>query len=378
LKNINIRVVRGKDGLSSIREDWLQLTESMKDKRFFQLYHWYRSYIDTIENSPMKVLFILMYQDKIPIAIFPLKNITRKLFGFKFNVLEIPDHDHINLSDFIYKNRNIAKKTIELLISYLRYSADFNWDYICLPHFLEDSPTFSCCADYWYPFVLHENNGKCDYLASLPYKEIQHRFSKNFKGNLRKARNKLRRMENVKFVSTRDKTELKKYYKQFLDVEASGWKGKHGTGTAIKLNQELEAFYSSLIDNFGKINSCEINLLQIDKESIAAQFCLIVDGVIYVLKIGHNEKHSKTAPGNMLLENLIEKSVSDDIEKINLVSGSPWHTDWKPESVKVFRMYIFNKTVAGLLAYFLLKSKNIIRPVFRKYANRLGRKKNKT
>ena len=254
MKNITIRVVRGKDGLSSIRADWLRLAESVENKQFFQLYHWYKSYIDTVEKTPLKIYFILMYQDRTPIVIFPLKNVIKKLFGFKFNVLEVPDHDHINLSDFIYKNWSVAQKTIELLIIYLRHSADFNWDYIYLPHFLEDSPTFSYCEEHSYPFALYENNGKCDYLASVPYKDMQHRFSKNFKGNLRKARNKLRRMENVQFVSTHDKGELKNYYEHFLDVEASGWKGKHGTGTAIKLNQKLKAFYSSLIDNFLKIS----------------------------------------------------------------------------------------------------------------------------
>lgn len=379
LNNIKIKVVRGKEGLSSIREDWQRLTESMANKEFFQLYQWHRSYIDTIENSPLKVYFILMYQNRTLIAVFPLKNVTRKFFGFKFNVLEVPDHDHIDLSDFIYKNRSVAQKTVELLVNHLRHSAEFEWDCICLPHYLEDSPTFSYCEDHSYSFVLYENNGRCDYLMSGSYEEMQLRFSKNFRGNLRKARNKLLCMKNVQFVSTRDKIELNNYYGQFLDVESSGWKGKDGSCTAIKLHPELESFYSALIDNFLEINGCEINLLQIDKKSIAAQFCLIVDDTLYVLKIGHDEKYSKIAPGNMLLENLIEKSASDDdIKKINLISGSPWHTDWMPEFINVFRMYIFNKTVAGLFAYYTLKSKRRIRLIYQKYIKRLERKKNKT
>jgi len=377
--NFKIRVVRGREGLLSIKKDWLELTELVLNKKYFLYYQWYESYINTIENDYHAVFFFIIYKNKTPIAIFPLKKVERRILGIKFSVLEVPDHDHIDLSDFIWGNCDDAQKSVDLFIDNLRYCRDFHWDFVCLPHLLEDSQTLNYLQSCFYPLIVSEFIGWCDYLPSIPYEKIHNSFSNNFKGNLRKARNKLLRMKNVEFISSRNKIDLQHYYKQFINMEASGWKGKDGTKTAIKLHPELTAFYSSLLEEFSKIDGCEINLLKISGECIAAQFCLFVDSTIYVLKIGHDEKYSKLAPGNMLLENLLQRSAADeDIEYINLISGSKWHADWKPLSHKVFRMYIFNKTVTGFWAYHMIKLRKLAKPIYQKYIKQLICNKNKT
>ncbi len=68
--------------------------------------------------------------------------------------------------------------------------------------------------------------------CSRPFDETFSALSKNFRGNLRKARNKLAKLEGVEFVSARGPEELASALEVFLDVEASGWKGASGTGTA--------------------------------------------------------------------------------------------------------------------------------------------------
>jgi len=151
-------------------------------------------------------------------------------------------------------------------------------------------------------------------------------------------------------------------YNEFLDIEASGWKGR--AKTAIKCYPKITEYYRSLINNFFGINNCEINLLGVDKEYIAGQFCVYVDDTCYLLKIGYKEEYSRYAPGNILLENLIKRVTEENkIKYISLVTGSTWHNDWKPENYKVYRIFSFNKTFAGFFAFVLSKAKQTARPL---------------
>jgi len=49
--------LQGAAGLTVIREDWKRVTRAMDKPRFFHLYEWYESYLNTLSDSP--VYFVL-------------------------------------------------------------------------------------------------------------------------------------------------------------------------------------------------------------------------------------------------------------------------------------------------------------------------------
>jgi CelD/BcsL family acetyltransferase involved in cellulose biosynthesis len=186
--------------------------------------------------------------------------------------------------------------------------------------------------------------------------------SKNFRGSLRKARNKLLAMSGVDFVTAREVVELRAAFDEFLSVEASGWKGRGGKGTAIALHPKVEPFYRNLIDQFGPSGLCEINLLRVGNECISAQFCIAVRDIYYVLKIGYDEKHAVLAPGNMLLEHLLARLRSEGrMRVVNLVSDADWHTSWRPVRTPQFEIVCANNTLRGLAAIALLRARKVAR-----------------
>ena len=307
----------------------------------------------------------MIYQNKVPIAIFPLKKVKKRILGIGFDVLEIPDHPHVGLSDFIFGEKASIHRLIVKLTDYLREEKSICWDFIYLPHVLEDSQIFHE-INFSSRFIAHEIISKCNYITCNSYNQIHNNLSRNFRGNLRKARNKLLQFRNVEFDSVRKGKELLQAFKEFLYIEASGWKGEKGSRTAIKLNPEIARFYKNLLENYSKIDGCEINLLKVNKECIAGQFCLLVDDTVYVLKIGYNEKYSKFAPGNILLENLIKRLSNDaNIKYINLITDYKWHDNWKPLFYKVFAVYIFNKSCFGMIGLSMVKLKQFLRPIYR-------------
>jgi hypothetical protein len=368
--NIYIKEFKGKEGLLTIKKEWHNLTDSMIKKRFYHMYEWYESYMNALEDDDSSVSFFLMHNEEKPTAIFPLKKTERKIFGFKFNVLGIPEHPHVDLSDFICNDIEGINKLLDLLISYLNKETKIKWDFIFLPRLLAESAIFHHFDYSRQPFYIYELIGKCDYLPCFSKQNIINKVSRNFRGSLRKARNKLLKEKNVEYLTSRMQEELLPGFEEFLEVEASGWKGEEGTKTAIKYNRKSIDFYKCLIAAYSKLNCCEINLLRVNGKCIAGQLCLLLDDEIYILKIGYNEKYSQLSPGNILLEKLVERCWEDgNIKFINFVTGSEWHANWKPSSCNVVRVYFFNKTYRGFVGFILKKCHQMARCVPPRYLN---------
>jgi hypothetical protein len=68
--------------------------------------------------------------------------------------------------------------------------------------------------------------------------------------------------------------ELRRGFAEFLEIEASGWKGQSGERSAIKLHPDLMRFYESLNIEFAPSRSIVLNCLRIGERPIASQFCL--------------------------------------------------------------------------------------------------------
>src|SRR5690606_17756733 len=97
------------------------------------------------------------------------------------------------------------------------------------------------------------------------------RLSKNFRGSLRKARNKLARLAGVEVRWAREPAEIYPAFERFLEVEASGWKGDGGIGTAIQLDPTLRAFYGGLMQRLAQTGRARINLMMHGDRVMAGQ-----------------------------------------------------------------------------------------------------------
>ncbi len=84
----------------------------------------------------------------------------------------------------------------------------------------------------------------------------------------------------------------------FLNLEASGWKGK--TGTAMLSTAESSAFFTELCRNFQKQDRLEVLALQAG-EVVIAMLVNLRSGVgSYSFKIAHDENFAKFSPGIQL------------------------------------------------------------------------------
>lgn len=366
-----VDVYRGHGGFAAVSQDWQVLSRHLRRRRYFHEYGWWKSYLDALDLDPETFSVLLVRCGGEPVAILPLAQGTRKWYGLNVRQWNLPDHPHQPLNDILCRSGVAIDEIIEALGDALRQHVSGNWDMLNFTGILEESPLaeFLTCGKRR---IIASLLKTCDYLPCQgPYNGIVAKFSRNFRSNLNKARNKLAREKEVEFRSVTGQPELASGFVEFLDIEASGWKGIKGAGTAIKLHPELMQFYQSLIDEFGPSGAVMINSLKVGDKTIASQFCVKDDDTLYVLKLAYDENWSRVAPGNMLLERVIEKGIRDrSFQYVNLVGDPPWFRDWRPESQNVYNIWLFNGTPAGLALFGAMKAKQWLKPYYHKYLKR--------
>ncbi|OGI57467.1 MAG: hypothetical protein A2V58_02565 [Candidatus Muproteobacteria bacterium RBG_19FT_COMBO_61_10] len=110
---------------------------------------------------------------------------------------------------------------------------------------------------------------------------------------------------------------------------------------------------------FSARNACSINLILVDGVCIACQFCLMAGDTLYLLKIGYSEEYRAMGPGNVLLNELLQRCCADtNIEKLSFITGANWNDSWAPEQQDVYENRIFNATLSGVSVYLLEKIKD--------------------
>jgi CelD/BcsL family acetyltransferase involved in cellulose biosynthesis len=134
-------------------------------------------------------------------------------------------------------------------------------------------------------------------------------------------------------------------------VEASGWKGKGGTATAVDLDRGLRAFYAALTRRFAAQGRCRIHAIRHHGRPIAVAFSLQLDHTLYMLKIAYDESYARFSPGNLLYWYIIREACEDpQLETYNMVSDAAWWLPWRPHVATVHDIVLFRPGFAGRIA----------------------------
>jgi len=361
----NIKIVTGKEEFEKIQKDWSEIVKKIHNRRFFQYYEWYESYINALETNLESIFFVVLSNSVFTEAIIPLK----KIRGVYFNILELPDHNHLTLRDIIYPECLQKKESIQKLMAHLMSSQKFKWDFIRLSCLLPDSCALNAFKNYSGTKIIRKL-GACCYIPTQSYEKIKANLSKNMRIQLKTILRKAKAIGEIQNRSYNTLSELTKAYPVFLDLEPSGWKGITGTRSAIKCNQDLIKFYNSLINRFSVYGESIIDILYIDERPISGQLGFIIKDTYYLLKCGYDVSMSHISPGNLHRDFLLKKyAQKQNIKYFNLVSGKQilWHSQWKASSLDTYEVIIFNKTLKGILAFAYMKTKEFIKPFYRSF-----------
>ncbi len=276
-RTLTFRSFRGLEGLASIQADWNRVVREMTDPRFFHLFEWYESYARTLVEDPASLFFFVASDNKDPIAIFPLELRSGNFAGVPARTLELPQGEHLSICDFVFEKSEANAGLVGALVDHLHHEAGVTWDVAVLSSMLDDSASWFSVQGAPPAGTLVEPSKFCDYLDSMPFDDRLALVSKNFRGALRKARNKLAQEKDVEVFSLHDIVDVPPAVEEFLELEARGWKG--AAGTAIESDPRVANFYRTAATRFAGIGASEINLLRIGDRCVAGQFCFRVGRV---------------------------------------------------------------------------------------------------
>ena len=367
ITGVSIIPYQGMNGLEALREKWKDVLSGMTRRRFFHLWEWHHSYLECLETEPDAMFFFLFSEGDTPVAVFPLRLSTISKFGVRFNRWTFPSHNHLLLSDIICREDAIALPLFQIFTRYLR-RRKMPWDVICLAHLLEDACAVRVLRTHANPKTLLQTEGRCDFTDTVGgYETLSPKLSRNFRKSIKQARKHLYQLPDIAVTFAAGRQQLEDGLEAFMAVESSGWKGLSGTGTAIALHPELVRFYRELTRSLSVSGHIRINTISAGERCIAAQFCIVEDDAVYMLKIGYDEAYRRCAPGKILNELFIQKCMADsDINFINYVTDAAWHKDWSPESYTKSLCYVFNGSAAGMLGLMGLKLSDIVKDVYQR------------
>ena len=348
----------GPEGLSAIRDDWQAIQQRLDSPRLFHLHEWYANYLDSLEEDPDSVQFFVAYKGDTPVAVFPLRRATWRIGGLSLRCLETVWHAAGTLGDCLWMSEESAGDIVPQFIEYLRAQREVTWDVLYVRRAAEDSPLIASLRGRTGFFVATGHAESSNYLATGDYQELTASLSKHSKGNLRRAHVKFANTPDAAFHVAAAGAELERAFEQFMDLEASGWKGAGGTGSAIKLRPRLEKFYRGLMRDSSSVWKCEICLVKAGDVCLAGGFFLLVGDTCYFLKTAHNEEYRHMSPGHLLLDFMSRRqSEAGQCKYIDLMTDTPWQRFWNPSVQKACDGYVFARTLPGIAGAAILRAR---------------------
>lgn len=332
---LDISEFRGLEGMEQLRDEWRGLSASMPDRSSYHVYEVHRGCLKHLCRYPELSRFLLIREHDETRAIVPLYADHDKVFGREVSAWSLPRHPHFQITDVIAPEDERRREILRVVVDYLRRHSEHRSILVVgrLPLASElwrEMPALGPTERYL------ELSTPSNYLdTTLPFEQLQTRFSKRFRRSLRAHQNRLGEMKAVHFVHATERRDVLSEFETFLDIEASGWKGPGGTASAIKLHPELTSYYREIAETLcGPEDRCEINSLYVSGRCVASIYALRTGSKYSILKIGYDEEFSSLMPGLILIEKTLERCCGDPtIKCMDMVSNSAWLSKWGTQKV---------------------------------------------
>ncbi|MGI5940485.1 MAG: GNAT family N-acetyltransferase [Thermoleophilia bacterium] len=340
---------RGKTGLEQLEVGWKQLYATMDNRSYYHAYEAHHAYLSHLCAEPASARYLVLMEDEHVRAICPLQAGHDTILGRTVRAWTLPLHPHWQITDVIAPDGEARRMLIPAVTSFLRKRQERRRLLVLgrLPQVsslwegLRGMGPTRCYVQTHIPSNIFD--------CTQPYDELMGRLSKNFRRNLRARWNKLQSLKDVRFVTAFGPDGIEDELKAFMTVEASGWKGRDGTASAIKLHPDLTAFYHDIATTmYGDEDRCEINSLYAEGHCLASQFCIRTGDEYAIVKIGYDETFAKIGPGHLLFNRTLQRCCEDaTIRCLDVLSDAPWFKDWRTTKVPMQQAHVAIGCLSG-------------------------------
>jgi CelD/BcsL family acetyltransferase involved in cellulose biosynthesis len=141
---------------------------------------------------------------------------------------------------------------------------------------------------------------------------------------LERFRRKMIREHAASFELLRHPDDVDRVLDRGFAVEASGWKGQ--ARTAVLSEPRTERFYRTVARAFAAQGQLALSWVCFGEEMVAFDLDLLVDGRLYLIKTGFDERYRRLAPGLVMRLAVIERCIEMGLMAHELLGDD---SEWK-------------------------------------------------
>ena len=297
------------------------------------------SFFEAILKPGQQWLCLFAYDQAKLVGALPVLIRACRVAGLRRQRLAAPQRGEMHSGNFLAA-AGWAGTVIPQVLSRLsrEFPAFFELSLFRIPG---NSPTLPVLQALPDNYICQEFGSLGSYLDTTCSAEAYRKtLSHNFSRNLTKARNKLSRLPEVRTLFLTGSEADETWLARFLDLEASGWKG--ASGTALKHRPGIPAFYQTLVRRLKELGWLEWHLLLSGEQLLAAHLAVKMHRRILLQKIAYNEAFSQCAPGNMLLEQTLQRAFADPAtDEVDCFYEFPWQNNWAMQKRSYYDLWVY-------------------------------------
>ena len=322
---IKVAAFHGLDGLRALRDDWRAIDGS---SGLYARYEVFEAFATHLLDAPERLRLLRCADPAGVLAVLPCVPEEGRLPPFgRVRAAGLGRHLHVGWTDFPLAARADPRLVARALARSPHGGALLWWQRVPV------GGAAHRVAQAWpHPVCLRPAPPRNDLDTTQTFAALASGLSKNLRASLQKSRKRLGTDGAWRVVVTGGGgPEAAQAFATFLQLEASGWKGSGGTGSAVALDPRLAAFYRRLLEAGRPDLRGEIAVLEAAGRPAAAQFAMVDGQCRHVLKIAYDESLARYSPGQVLLEEMLKRACADPALSVtSLVSDMPWHQAWRP------------------------------------------------
>lgn len=296
-------------------------------------------------DAPM--LPVLVHDGGRLLGFLPMVETVESLGPIPIRVLGVPRHRAIDLSDVCFPLRAENDGLFESTLMALQ--AARRWDVIRYSRVRRRAQLLGALTRSSLRFSLSDAGASafCDVSSPDSLKRLSKENLRNIERLSRRARQKhgplvLQTLTDSSLGSTG--------FARFVALESAGWKGAHGTRTALAHDDAQRAFLHRLVVSFQSTGQARIDFLTIGGRDAAAQLAFHAGRTWFLVKIAFHPDFKDIGPGAILLKSFIERMRDDpEIQEVNLTTSPRWAERWHFETEPCFHVRIFAPSWRGRL-----------------------------
>jgi CelD/BcsL family acetyltransferase involved in cellulose biosynthesis len=338
-------LLQGCGGFEVLRARWQALVDRLPHATYLQQPGWIAGYLEMLDGDDRCLRFVTASGSEGQLlAVLVLVWRPGRSRGL-LPVLEMVQGPHMVLADLVADAGHTG--LLQAMLGWLSRQRAMRWAVLRLPAVCAES---TLAAQLQAHPVRRSRRTLRTHSAWLDCRggvdQALKTVSKSFRTNLGRLARRANAQGELSYRVVSAPEELDDAFDAFLEVESSGWKRE--SGTAIAQDDRLVAFYRRLVREFGARGACRIHLLTLDGQTVAAQFGLIGDRQLNLLKIGFSQAHAPLAPGNLIMLRTIEQVCADPaVDRLSFVTDPLWSQAWRPHRSPVDHVTVYPGTLVG-------------------------------